>query len=48
MVSAEENEILTRIGPGSRMGALMRRYCQPIAAAADIENRWTYRVRVLG
>jgi 5,5'-dehydrodivanillate O-demethylase len=48
MVTAEENELLTRIGPGSRMGLLMRRYWHPIAAAADLENRWTYKVRVLG
>ena len=48
MISAEENELLTRIGPGSRMGGLLRRYWQPFAAAAEMEDRWTMRVRLLG
>lgn len=48
MMTAEENEILTRVGPGTRMGALLRRYWQPVATAADIEDRWTHRVRVFG
>ncbi len=48
MMTKEENEVLTRIGPGTRMGALLRRYWQPIATAADIENKWTHKVRVLG
>ena len=47
MMTAEENEVLTRIGPGTRMGALLRRYWQPVATAADIADRWTYGVRVL-
>ena len=34
MVTAEENELLTRVGPGTPMGALLRRYWHPIAARA--------------
>jgi 5,5'-dehydrodivanillate O-demethylase len=30
------------------MGGLLRRYWHPIAAAADLEARWTLRVRLLG
>jgi len=48
MLTAEENELLTRIGPGTRMGALMRRYWHPIAATVDMKDAWTKRVRLLG
>jgi 5,5'-dehydrodivanillate O-demethylase oxygenase subunit len=48
MLTAEENELLTRIGPGTRMGALMRRYWHPVAATADLQDAWTKRVRLLG
>jgi 5,5'-dehydrodivanillate O-demethylase len=48
MLTAEENELLTRIGPGTPMGTLMRRYWHPIAAVADLADTWTKRVRLLG
>jgi len=48
MTTAEENELLTRIGPDTRMGALLRRYWQPVAAVAEMTDRWTKRVRILG
>jgi 5,5'-dehydrodivanillate O-demethylase len=48
MLTAEENERLTRIGPGTPMGDLMRRYWQPIGAASEMTERWTKRVRLLG
>ena len=48
MVTAEENELLTRIGPGTRMGALMRRYWQPIGTAGEMREKWTKRIRILG
>ena len=31
MLSTAENERLTRVGPGTPMGELMRRYWQPVA-----------------
>ena len=37
MLTAEENEVLTRVGPGSPMGALMRRYWLPACTSADLE-----------
>jgi 5,5'-dehydrodivanillate O-demethylase len=48
MLTQEENERLTRVGPGTPMGALMRRYWQPVAAASEMSERWTKSVRLLG
>lgn len=48
MLTAEQNDLLTQITPGTPMGDLMRRYWQPIAAAAEMETAWTKRVRLLG
>ena len=49
MLTAEQNELLTRIGPGTPAGNLMRRYWHPIAAASELEgDTWNKRVRVLG
>jgi phthalate 4,5-dioxygenase len=36
MVSIEENELLTRIGPGTPGGELLRRYWQPAALAEEL------------
>lgn len=33
MLTAEDNELLTSVGPGTPMGALLRRYWHPIAGA---------------
>src|SRR5712692_2678464 len=35
MTTAHENEILTRIGPGTAMGALLRRYWLPVLLASE-------------
>jgi 5,5'-dehydrodivanillate O-demethylase len=48
MLTPEENEQLTRVGPGTPMGNLLRRYWQPIAAVSEMKDRWTKRVRLLG
>lgn len=48
MLTAEQNELLTRIGPGTPAGDLMRRYWQPIAATSELADRWTMRIRLLG
>ena len=34
MLRAEENEILTRVGPGTLMGELLRRYWTPACLTA--------------
>ena len=36
MLRAEENEILTRVGPGTLMGELLRRYWTPACLTAEI------------
>ena len=36
MLSAEDNEILTRVGPGTQMGNLLRRYWIPACLSAEI------------
>lgn len=43
-----ENELLTRVGPGTRMGNLLRRYWQPIGVIDELKNKATKRVRLLG
>ena len=49
MLTAEENELLTRVGPGTPMGELMRRYWQPIAATSELDDERPVKpVRVLG
>ena len=48
MLTVEENERLTRVGPGTPMGNLLRRYWHPVAGAAEMTDRWTKRVRILG
>ena len=49
MLTAEENEMLTRVGPGTPAGELLRRYWHPVAIAADLtpENPTKF-VRILG
>ena len=36
MLTKEQNEQLTRVGPGTPMGELLRRYWQPVCAAAEL------------
>jgi 5,5'-dehydrodivanillate O-demethylase len=49
MLSAEMNERLTRVGPGTPCGELLRRYWHPIAGEAEItEDQPKKRVRILG
>ena len=48
MLTAEQNEMLTRIGPGTPCGEMMRRYWHPIAAVSEMDGKWTKRVRLLG
>ena len=46
MLSREENELLIRIGPGTRMGALMRRYWIPACYAKQLPAPDSPPVRV--
>jgi 5,5'-dehydrodivanillate O-demethylase oxygenase subunit len=44
----ETNRRLTRVGAGTPMGELLRRYWQPIAAVSEFDNTPTRRLRLLG
>ena len=46
MLSAQDNERLTQVGPGTPMGELMRRYWHPFAAATELDERPTKAVRL--
>ena len=48
MLSTQENERLTRVGRGTPMGELMRRYWQPVAVTSELKSRRTMPVRILG
>ena len=49
MISAEQNDRITRTGPGTPAGALLRRYWQPVALVEELAGDRPLRpVRVLG
>jgi 5,5'-dehydrodivanillate O-demethylase oxygenase subunit len=49
MLTQEENELLTRVGPGTPGGELLRRYWHVVAAASEItEEKPKKKLRVLG
>ncbi len=49
MLSAEQNELVTRTGPGTPAGDLLRRYWQPAALVEEFpENRPVVPVRMMG
>jgi len=49
MLTAEANELLTRIGPGTPAGALLRRYWQPLCVAAELTAaKPTKRITIMG
>jgi phenylpropionate dioxygenase-like ring-hydroxylating dioxygenase large terminal subunit len=50
MLKREENELVTRVGPGTPMGNVMRRYWMPVVLASELPNADSdpVRVRLLG
>jgi nitrite reductase/ring-hydroxylating ferredoxin subunit len=49
MISAEQNELMTRIGPGTPAGALLRNYWQPVALVEELQGERPIKaVRLLG
>src|SRR5262245_179011 len=49
MLSKEENERVTQVGPGTPGGELLRRYWQPVAMLPDVSDESPTRfVRLLG
>jgi 5,5'-dehydrodivanillate O-demethylase oxygenase subunit len=49
MLTKEENELLTRVGPGTPGGELLRRYWHPVAVAQELTPQQPTRfIRLLG
>ena len=48
MLSREDNERLTRVGAGSSMGQLLRRYWHPVAAVAELADKPVKAIRLFG
>jgi 5,5'-dehydrodivanillate O-demethylase oxygenase subunit len=47
MLTQEENDRLSRVGPGTEMGELMRRYWHPIAPTAVLDENPVRKVKIL-
>jgi phenylpropionate dioxygenase-like ring-hydroxylating dioxygenase large terminal subunit len=48
MLTQEENELLTRTGPGTPCGELLRRYWQPAALSEDIKRDAPLPIKIMG
>src|SRR5687768_6486666 len=50
MLTVEENEKVTRVGPGTPAGKLFRRYWQPLCLSTELPEKdgAPLRVRILG
>ena len=48
MLTATRNDLLTRVGPGTPMGDLLRRYWQPIGGASELEKNPIKPIRLMG
>lgn len=48
MLSQEQNDTLTKVGLGTPMGTLLRRYWFPIAASSELQNKPTKKIKLLG
>lgn len=48
MLSEEKNRLLTQVGPGTPMGALLRRYWMPVAGVSEFDSRSTKPMRLMG
>ena len=48
MLSEAQNATLTRVGAGTPLGTLLRRYWMPIAAVAELDDAPTKPVRLMG
>lgn len=48
VLTAAKNEMLTRVGPGTPMGNLLRRYWQPIGGASALDDHPIKAIRLFG
>jgi 5,5'-dehydrodivanillate O-demethylase oxygenase subunit len=48
LLTAARNELLTRVGPGTPMGDLLRRYWQPVGGASELAKNPIKPIRIMG
>jgi len=48
LLTEEQNQLLTRVGPGTAMGSLLRRYWMPVAGVSEFESCHTKAIRLMG
>ena len=48
MLSADKNNILTQVGPGTPMGVYLRRYWMPIGGASELDANPIKTIRLMG
>ena len=48
MLSHEKNEALTRVGPGTPMGNVLRRHWHPIAGIDELDKNPVKAIRLMG
>ena len=48
MLTKEQNERLSRVGPGTPMGDVLRRYWHPVATSAQLKDEPVMAVTLLG
>src|SRR5437016_12226846 len=48
VLNEAKNQLLTRVGPGTPMGGLLRRYWMPIAAVSEFDRVSIKPVRLMG
>ncbi|MFT4064972.1 Rieske 2Fe-2S domain-containing protein [Paraburkholderia sp.] len=48
MLSAEKNQLLTQVGPGTPMGEYLRRYWHPVAGASEFDDKAVRPIRLFG
>jgi 5,5'-dehydrodivanillate O-demethylase len=48
LLTPDRNDLLTRVGPGTPMGDLLRRYWQPVGGASELEQNPIKPIRLFG
>lgn len=48
MLTAEKNRLLTEVGPGTKMGELLRRYWHPVAGVSEFEKKAIRPIKLFG
>ena len=48
MLTPAQNDSLVRVGPGTPMGDLLRRYWMPIAGVSEFDQASTKPIRLMG